>query len=232
METAQRSALVVGADADLFERLGTLLRVTRFFADYAETGESALESIAALPFDAIVVAYPLRDILVPVFLDAVRAADSPCRRSAVVLLAPADLQGEAEALVGRGANRVVTLDDHIDQLPHVLLRLFEVSPRYPVRAVSRVTVQSGLVTRLTLCQTENLSTSGMLIRTDPSLPIGTQLSFALALPGERKPVCGSAVVVRRTTPQREKVSGVGVRIASFDDDGKARYEARLASFGS
>ena len=223
---------MIGAESDLFDRLAVLLRSARFFADCAETGEAALDSITVLPFDAIVATYPLRDILAQVFLDAIRGGESPCRRAAVVLLAPTALQAEAEAFVGRGVNRVLTLENQVEQLPHVLLRLLEVSPRYQVRAVSRVSVQGGMGTRLALCQTENISQSGMLIRADPGLPIGTQVSFELALPGEPKPVSGWAVVVRRTTPNRERVSGVGVRISSFDGDGKARYEARLATLAS
>ncbi|MFI5166818.1 MAG: PilZ domain-containing protein [Thermoanaerobaculales bacterium] len=232
MEVSQRSTLVVGAEIEMFERLAPLLRSARFFADYVETGEAALESIKLLPFDAIVVTYPLPDILAQVFLDALRANDSPCRHSAVVVLAPPELRAEAEALVGRGANRVMELEDHLEHLPHVLLRLLEASPRFPIRAVSRLMIEVDNGMRLTLCQTENVSQSGMLIRTGPAYPVGTKVNFELALPGERKPVRGLGVVVRHTTPHWEKVTGVGVHFSSFEGDDKSRYEARLAQIAS
>jgi uncharacterized protein (TIGR02266 family) len=233
VDVVQRSALVIAADPASFERLAGLLRGSRFFADYAETGTAALESIAMLPFDAVVAVHPIADMPTRTFLDAVRGKTSSCRQSAVVLLAPPELCGEAEAFIGRGANRVIAMtDDEMQDLPHVLVRLLEVAPRVALRAVSRLKVQLGNGTRLTLCQTENLSQSGMLIRTDHAYPVGTRMNFELTLPEESKPVRGYAVVVRQTTPERERVSGVGVRISSFEADGKSRYDARLARLAS
>jgi CheY-like chemotaxis protein len=232
MAAVQRSTLVVGVNGQAFERLAEILRTAHFFADYVETGAGALESIALLPFDALVVGYPLPDMAMQPFLDAVRKPDSPCRQAAVVLLASRGTQVEAEALVGRGANRVVSLENPLGQLPHALFRLLEVPPRFAVRAISRLHVQLASGTSLTLCQTENISSSGMLIRTDHGYPIGTKMDFELTLPGEGKPVRGYAVVVRHTVPHREPISGVGVRISSFDTGDKPRFEARLVQLAS
>jgi len=232
VDSVQRSALVVGVEPRLFERLAAILRGAKFFAEHAETGEGALESIALLPFDAILVAYPLPDMLPQPFLDALRRKGSPCQQAAVVLLSSQATVAEAEALVGKGANRALAVDGHLELLPHVLFRLLEVPPRVSMRAISRLTVQLYNGTRLTLCQTENISQNGMLLRTDQGYPVGTQMGFELVLPGEGKPVRGSAVVVRHTIPNRERISGVGVRIASFEGDGKSRFEARLAQLAS
>jgi len=110
----------------------------------------------------------------------------------------------------------------------VLFRLLEVPPRFAMRATSRLKVQLSWGTTQTICQTENISAHGMLIKTDHTYPIGTQMSFELTMPGDNAPVRGFAVVVRHTMEKRERVTGVAVRFSSFDGDDKKRFETLLA----
>jgi CheY-like chemotaxis protein len=228
MEAVQRSTLVVGVDEPTFEKIARVLRNAKFFADFAETGAAALESTSFLPFDAIVVGYPLADMQTQDFLDAVRKKDSPCRQAAVVLLALRGMLPEAEGFVGRGANRAVAIEEFAEQLPHALYRLLEVPPRFAMRATSRLKVQLSWGTTQRICQTENVSAHGMLVKTEQTYPIGTQMAFELSMPGDSNPVRGYAVVVRHTQETRERISGVGVRFSSFESADKKRFEALLA----
>lgn len=227
MDAVQRSTLVVGVNQETFERISKILKRNGFLSDFSETGALALESISFLPFDAIVAACPLPDMPLPQFLDAVRTKDSPCRQAAVVLLASPDTLADAGALVGKGANRALPAGELDDELANELLRLLEVPPRVPMRAVSRLKVQLSWGTSQTLCQTENVSSHGMLIKTDHPYPVGTQMAFELAMPGGAEPVRGYAVVVRQTQKTRERASGVGVRYSSFEGHDKARFESLL-----
>jgi hypothetical protein len=77
------------------------------------------------------------------------------------------------------------------------------------------------------CQSENISTTGMLVQAERSYPIGTQLGFELTLPGDSSPVRGYAVVVRHTMADREPVSGFAVQFASFAGQDKVRFETLL-----
>ncbi len=228
MYGVQRSTLVVGVEEGVFEKVASVLSAAKFYADYGETGKAALESIAFLPFDAIVAAYPLPDMPMAEFLAAVRKKDSPCRQAAVVLLAQTGRLNEAEEFMGKGANRVLTAENFAEQLPHVLFRLLEVPPRFAMRATSRLKVQLSWGTSQTICQTENISAHGMLIKTDHGYPIGTQMSFELSMPGDSNPIRGYAVVVRHTMEKRERVTGIAVRFSSFDSEDKKRFEASLA----
>ncbi len=227
MDAVARSALVVGVEPKVFEKISKMLKKNGFAADFSETGGVALESISFLPFDAIVAACPLPDMAVGQFLDAVRAKASPCRLSAVVLLAAPDALPDAAPLVGKGANRALSTAELDDGLVHELLRLLDVPPRFEMRAISRLKVQLSWGTSQTLCQTENISAHGMLIKTDHPYPIGTQMAFELTVPGDREAVRGYAVVVRQTQKTRERASGVGVRFSSFEPDDKKRFEALL-----
>ena len=228
MYGVQRSTLVVGLEEKAFEEVASVLSAAKFYADYGETATTALESIAFLPFDAIVAGYPLPDMPMTEFLAAVRRKDSPCRQAAVVLLAKQGTLNEAEEFIGKGANRVLAVQDFSEQLPHVLFRLLEVPPRFAMRATSRLKVQLSWGTSQTICQTENISAHGMLIKTDHTYPIGTKMSFELTMPGDNKPVRGYAMVVRHTMEKRERVTGVAVRFSSFDADDKKRFEGLLA----
>ncbi len=227
MDTVQRSTLVVGVESKVFEKISTILKRNHFLADFSETGGVALESISFLPFDAIVAAFPLPDMPVSQFLEAVRAKASPCRQSAVILLASPGALPDAAALVGKGANRAFPVEEFDDDLAQELSRLLEVPPRFPMRTVSRLKVQLSWGTSHTMCQTEDVSTHGMLIKTDHPYPVGTQMAFELAMPGDAEPVRGFAVVVRQTQKKRERASGVGVRFSSFEGRDKARFETLL-----
>ncbi|MGD1146751.1 MAG: PilZ domain-containing protein [Thermoanaerobaculaceae bacterium] len=231
MQGVQRSTLVVGVDQQTFEEVSKALGPVKFFADYAETGTAALESTSFLPFDAIVTGYPLPDMQMQTFLDTVRKKDSPCRQACLVILALRGMLPEVEAFIGKGANRVLAIEDFQDELPQTLFRLLEVPPRFAMRAISRLKVQLSWGTSQTICQTENISLHGMLIKTDHPYPIGTQMAFEVSIPGDSNPIRGFAVVVRQTLEKRERVAGLGVRFSSFQGNDKKRLEVALAKLG-
>jgi len=232
MQGVQRSTLVVGVDQQTFEKVSKVLSTVKFFADYAENGATALESTSFLPFDAIVTGYPLPDLQMQTFLDAVRKKDSPCRQAAIVILTLRGMLAEAETFIGRGANRALAIEDFAQELPHALFRLLEVPPRFAMRAISRLKVQLSWGTAQTICQTENISAHGMLIKTDHPYPIGTQMAFELSVPGDSNPIRGYAIVVRQTQEKRERVTGLGVRFSSFSGEDKKRFEATLTRLGT
>ena len=227
MKGLQRSTLVVGVDEQTFVKVSKVLSAVKFFADYAENGATALESTSFLPFDAIVTGYPLPDMQMQPFLDAVRKKDSRCRRLGLVILALRGMLPEAETFVGKGANRALALEDFPDELPQALFRLLEVPPRFAMRAISCLNVQLTWGNSRTICQTENISAHGMLIKTDHPYPVGTQMAFEFAIPGESTSVRGSAVVVRQTQERRERVTGLGVRFNSFQREDQNRLAATL-----
>ncbi len=228
MPGVQRSALVVAVQPQVFEAISKLLSGVKFFADFADSGAAALESTSFLPFDAIVTGYPLPDMQMQTFLDTVRKASSPCRQSALVILALRGMLTEVEPFVGKGANRILAIEEFDEELPRALFGLLEIPPRFQMRTISRLRVQLSWGTSQTICQTENVSVHGMLIKTDHPYPIGTQMAFELSVPGDSNAIRGFAIVVRQTQEKREKVTGLGVRFSSFQGDDKKRLEAALA----
>ena len=89
-------------------------------------------------------------------------------------------------------------------------------------------VQVGAGQLLRICQTENLSATGMLIQTGEEFPIGCAVKLEFNLMEEEEPIQCEAQVVRYTQPDTEKTRGMGVHFLSFEEDGQRRLEDFLA----
>jgi c-di-GMP-binding flagellar brake protein YcgR len=104
------------------------------------------------------------------------------------------------------------------------------------------TVDDGKMARM--YQTQNLSNSGMLLRTHKPLPVGTRVAVQFLFPGDpiisktKLPggygfVEGEAVVVRHTHPVKETIQGMGLRFLALESRGRAMLSDFLAAhFGS
>ena len=105
------------------------------------------------------------------------------------------------------------------------------SPRRSVRLMVQLaaTIDDGKVARM--CHTENLSASGMLVRTKAPLPVGTKVDVQFLfrsdsrliedeLPGGYGFVQGEAKVVRHTDPVKEKARGMGLQFTRLEEHGR------------
>jgi len=228
VQTGKRDVLFVGFEPPLFERWTGGLSLAEFRCDYISTAAGALELSALLPYDAVVIAFPTSDMPLERFLDALRKESSTCRHSAVLLVTRDGLLSEAESYVGRGANRVLLASDPPQALQQALPGIIEVAPRVPLRALARLEVPSELGTTRVLCQTVNVSTSGMLVRIDETYPVGTEIGFELTVPGEPGPIRGRAEVVRHATLRRERLTGVAMRFRSIRGEDQGRFVQHLS----
>ena len=86
-------------------------------------------------------------------------------------------------------------------------------------------IKLGGAKDMILCQTENLSASGMLIKTERRYDKGTKIDFEFSLPDDIRPVSGIAEVVRQTMVGRDRVGGIGMRFLSFAGDSQRRFES-------
>jgi hypothetical protein len=93
------------------------------------------------------------------------------------------------------------------------------------------TVDDGRVARM--YHTQNLSQSGMLLRTPKPLPVGTSVAVQFlfpgdpvlsksALPGGYGFVEGKAKVVRHTHPAREGIKGMAIEFLQLESSGLQR----------
>jgi hypothetical protein len=222
---------MVNVGSDLFEKVAPLLDREEFDVDRFPRAAAALELVANVAVDVLLVGFPLPDLAIERFLDAVRDASSPCRRSPLLLLAHRDELEEAGRLVGRGANRVVAVEESAARLQSEVSSLLAVAPRRGLRTMVRMMVNIGEGAALEMSQSENLSETGMLVHSSANYPLGARVSFEFHLGGDMVPIRGDGEVVRHTTGGREAVRGIGIRFVSFERDGLARLQRFLRGAG-
>jgi len=226
MSTKTRNILVVGVSADEFARVAPFLNRNGFDVDRFPGAEGALELLAEVAFEAVVVRFPLLDMALDQFLGTVRMAGSPCRHAPLVLLAAEDGQ-DAEAYIGHGANRVVQLEASRSSIQTEVSSLLNVAPRKSARFMTRLEVSLGGAKDMLQCQTANISETGILLITDHRYERGTEVNLEIGLGGDPRPIVAVAEVVRRTLVGRDQVSGLGLRFLSFAGDSQRRFQAFL-----
>ena len=224
---ARRSVLVVNADEELFAKIAPLLNREALEVDRFPRARAALDLVSQVPVDVLIVGYPLPDVRTQELLDVVRRPESPCRQSPLLLLAHREELEEAKRFIGRGANEAIAVEESAERLQAAVSRLLAVAPRSSLRMMVRIVVNIGEGAALEMSQTENLSETGMLVRTGEVYPLGSRLSFEFHLGGQSQPIRGEGEVVRQTTAGRESVRGIGIRFISLERDGLQRLQRFL-----
>jgi hypothetical protein len=227
-EPDTKRVLVVGIPRELFERMKPLLSRASLVVDRVPRAESALALCAQRRFDLVIARSSFPDMSIDDFLAALGRPESKCSRAQVFLVADDVQVGESlTALIERGQT-VLPLQEPARVLEEIAMRLLGAEPRQAQRLMVRVELQLDQGKRLVMCQTENISSVGMLLRSDQPFPIGTRLVFDFLPPGDRVPIRGEAEVVRHSVPDIEDVHGVGVKLLEFKADGRTRWEGFLA----
>ena len=226
-ESTKRSVLVLNADEDLFAKIAPILDRDEFEVNRFPRAAMALELISVVAFDVLVVRYPLPDIEAQEFLNALRGPESACRRTPLLLLAAEDDYEHACDYVGRGANRVVSVAESAERLQAEIGGLLDVAQRYQLKVIVRLEIETDGRKELAICQTENISETGMLLTGAKAYDLETSVSFEFILDGDTTAVRGEGVVSRHTTTGREAARGVGLRFISFDRDGLERLRQHL-----
>lgn len=229
MSQPSRNVLAIGVTLEEFDRLVPFLARQSFEIDRFPSAAGSLDLISKVPFELLLVRYPMRGMELERFLSRIRQPDSPCLRSSLLLLAPAERLAEAQGFIGRGANRALSLEASEGEIQGTVSSVLDVAPRKDARFMARLEIKIGGARDMILCQTENISASGMLFRSDRRYEIGTQIDFEFTLPRDPRPVSGVAQIMRYTTYGKEQSMGIGVRFLSFAGDSQRRFESFLRS---
>ena len=221
-----KTILAVGISQDLFDRLQPVLARASVSADRVPRAKTALALCRERPFDLILVDAAIGDMPIREFIAGLRERGSECANAQILVLA--DEAAPPPPVDAGGAVAVLPITAPARVLEEVASRLLGVAPRQAQRLLMKVELQLDQARQLLMCQTENISKVGMLLRSDRPFPLGATLVFDFTPPGDRSSIRGRAEVVRHTTPDVENVHGVGVRLLDFQADGRARWEAFLA----
>ena len=223
-----RSVLVVDPTASLPVALAARLRSHGYYSEAVASAKDALELACSLPFDIVVVVVAGTNVGLRDLARTLRLPESASRETMLLAVADGPAAGPARDLLGRGVNRVLAADAAEEDLVRGILELVESSPRVPLKAVIRFRARFGADERIAMCQTEDVSATGVFVRTQMALPQGAQMRFELAVPGQVEPIRGTAEVARQLTGTGGVV-GLGLRFLHVDGDGRERLRALVAS---
>jgi len=222
------SVLFVGPERTahaVFHPLWTELDLEQY---HSSSAEAALEIVRNGDAPrAILVSYPLWDSSLDDLLLALDRVLKGERPGPIVVLAPAASLFEVAGFEDRGVT-VLAEDIEPEELRAAVRGLLVRVLRADPRTIVRMAVQVGAGQLLRVCQTEDLSASGMLIRTSEEFPIGSAVKLEFSVLEDEEPIRCKAQVVRYTQPDVEKARGMGVHFLSFEENDQARLENFLA----
>ena len=224
-----QNALFVVHGSSLLESIGTLLRRSDVTIHRMPAEAGSVELVLSSSFSLIVIEAPVGDRPTEDIVREVRDPASASRNAGLIVVAEDTTISELQPLVGRGVNRLIPASRAASELLIALGDLLQVEPRRPLRASLRVHVKASSAANTVFVQTENISSSGMLIRgSTRHFPPSTEVEFQLALPGQREALRGKGVVVRHTMPGTEPVQGFAIRFTDFQGNGSNRLKSYLA----
>jgi Tfp pilus assembly protein PilZ len=169
----------------------------------------------------IVAALPLLDLRLDTFLEHLAAASTDPKGPRVAFLADEHLLPEIEPHLD-AQHRFLPADMEPEELQRGIFELIGDTTRAARRLMLRLEVQLGAGKLLRMCQTDNISESGMLVKLQDAIPVGSEVRLAISLPGSTEPVPVKAEVVRHTDPDKEAIRGLGLRFVEFEGQGRVK----------
>jgi len=216
---------LVGPERQILKVFEPLWRDTGLETRRFVSAESAIQDLRSDgdPPQGVLISYPLWDATLGEVVRGIRGAENNGRSVPTFVVVPKGSLAEVSAMDDLGVTVLSEAENRSKLRKNVTEVLFPVQ-RAGQRIVVRMEVQLGTGRLLRLCQSENLSVSGMLIRTSEKYPIGSTIRFEFVLPEDDEPIRGEAQIVRYTHPDVEMLPGIGVRFLSFEDEGRQRLE--------
>ena len=190
-----------------------MARATVEFNEVAN-GEACVVLAASEPYDLILAQLPLMDMSAPTLLAGLRAHGSPSQDARILLLASSGQAQAVDALRYSGIDKVV-LSASTSEFRSAVAEALGVALRASTRVLVNLHVAFEDSRATQVYETENLSRSGMLVRTGHPLAVGTEFAFDLCLSEPDSVLQGTGRVVRHTAPQREAICGMGVEFSEL-----------------
>ena len=183
----------------------------------------ATKLVQYIRFDLILVGFTVRGDELDALLDAIRLQGSPNVTTRIALFAAPEELVEARERREHGATKALATSLGQLEMQEAVTNLLRSRARLHMRVLTRVStaLEGGAATQL-LCQTHDLSRTGLLVVTDSRFPVGAPVAFALDLPDAGGRIHGEAEVVRHALEVRDGVDGLGLHFRSFAADGERR----------
>lgn len=145
-------------------------------------------------------------------------------RTVSILIICPDTPGYRERGARCGANAVMVLPVGSVKLADKIKELLDISPRRSYRVILNVVVEGTRKNRPFLCSSENVSATGMLIKSEDPLTVGDRVACSFYLPGGSK-VHINGKVARAVGPDPgSKAAFYGVQFTDMAPDSKSALD--------
>jgi DNA-binding response OmpR family regulator len=182
----------------------------------AATGEEALEIIRAGSFDLIISDERLSD------MDAIavtlRMREFPNGKNISVLILGSPPPDGPPV----GVNRFLSKPVMGQEFEDTCRALLSIESRKEVRLLVYVQVQGYLQSNLFLCNSVNMSASGILLLTARKLRKGDTIQLQITLPREREKVKVTGEVIREAKEVGSRLNAYGIRFSDVNEEDQAR----------
>ena len=199
-----------------------------FAAEAVSRAAELLMRLEGPPYRLMILSMPGDGLEFKQILPIIRDPKMPCSKGAVMLLTPAERVEEHRAYLQKGLNVVLPRTACPDVVELEIARQVEVAPRVSTRIMLRLKARVQTQNTMIMCQTANISASGLFLVHKTILPVGTVFSFELMLPGAKVPITGEARVVRHALLAKEKYEGMGATFISLSPDGQKLLQEFVA----
>jgi uncharacterized protein (TIGR02266 family) len=226
-ESPEQQVVVAGKAGEAVDMLLPILRKHSVQFHRIPVGEAVITAIVEMPLvDLVLIAYPLADMTFSEFMTAIKTKVPPVRPPQLVVIITKEDVNDVAAYVKEG---VQVLPAHLQpaHLERLVSKYLRKAPRPAIRIMVGMGVNLGVGKVLRMAQAANVSTSGMLIRTNEEFPLGADISLEFTLPGQHEPIKTEATVVRHTDPDREQIRGLGLKFVDISPSHKKRLEEYL-----
>jgi hypothetical protein len=218
----KKKVLAIVPQEELYLKLEPILKRDSSEVSRSANATSSLILATNVAYDLILAEYPLPDLSIVDFLGILQAPTLPCADAQILVLTKED-QIAGVTRQAEGDDRVKVVPQHASaQYLHSALvgSLRGVAERKKSRLMVQFEAKLGAGKLMRVCQTSNISESGLLIHTTRLMPLETEMDVSFYLPGDPRPIDGTVRVVRHSDPKREETIGMGVEFIQLSQ--KAR----------
>lgn len=210
-----KQVVLAGGNPGIVRRLDPLFGVRSLQFHQNPCGKAAADLTRTVQPDAVVVMDPLPDASCDEFVGWVRRASLSHPTPRILILTE-----RVEGMLGNRSDDefiVMSVARPASELRSEVAAFLGLSSRGACRFMVRLEVHLLDGNVLRMVQAKDLSETGMFVRTNHQLPVGTTVGLRFSLPAESRTwtIVAQAEVVRRTSEETEEARGAGLRFVDF-----------------
>ena len=227
----KKKVLVIVPQEDIYDKLEPVLQRESLDVSRSANATSSLILATNVTYDLIIAEYPLPDLSIVDFLGILQAPTLPCEKTPILLIANDEhVSGVKKHVEDKDSITVLAQSSAAEHLQRELANgISDVAIRKDSRLLVQIEAEIDAGSLMRVCQTSNLSESGMMLHTSRLFPVDTEASVSFHLPGDPRTIEGTIKIVRHADPEREQMSGMGVEFTQLGNTSRDKLRDFVAN---